>query len=319
VPPAPSRPPVARRTHRRVARNAAPYFALSFARALVRAIAFAALAATAATTTATAAPERPWRTQFATTLLWHDNATNGERPADIFAAAQLVAELDTTRRLVLGRDDHLIFAGRLATESWPRYDGLDRLVAGIRATWQHKFALGPFAPTARLETAADVVSAREAGRGGQAGSAALIYRQRLPADLLFQLGREVARHDARALAFDRTGRETFARLAWQPAPAWQFDTALRRRLGDVVSYSLPPRPDLLANGKKLILVDTFDRAGPLIAYYFPARSDTLELRATHALSRTQSLALAFEHRRTTHGLSSAYLNRTFSLTYHRSL
>jgi hypothetical protein len=130
--------------------------------------------------------------------------------------------------------------------------------------------------------------------------------------------REWNRTDARLLALDAVAREW--RLQWEPA--WGGDVVLRGgilwRDGDVVSYSRPPRPDLVEAGKVLTLVDTFRQGEPLLAYYFPARTRAFTLEAVWRLdartvlrleglaAETRHKAVRYPNRRVTAGVERAW-------------
>ncbi len=260
---------------------------------------------------------RAWSPTFTATALWHDNVTNADTPTDILAALQTVAEVAGSHRVLLGRNDSLLLGARAFADTWSRYDGLDRTGLSTQLTWQHKLGLGPYAPTFRAELAADLFAAREPDRAGQAGTATLLYRQRFAAIMRFQFAHTWSRTDARSLAFDRTGQETSLQLARQFGDAWELTLAVRRRHGTVLAYSSPPRPDLLAKGKILTLSTTFDRATPLVAYYFDARTVACEFRATRSLGPRLDLVLTAELRDTTHG-NASYQNRLASASLVRS-
>ncbi len=89
-----------------------------------------------------AARAQAWEPVLATQFKWHDNATNADRAADILPAAQFLATLSTSQRRILASRDQLLFTARITLESWPRYDGLDRLAPGLGLVWQRKFGLG---------------------------------------------------------------------------------------------------------------------------------------------------------------------------------
>ena len=78
------------------------------------------------------------------------------------------------------------------------------------------------------------------------------------------------------------------------------------------------RPDLVKKGKIITFSETFDRQGSFIAYYFPADTRSLALRASRPLDRTTTLALSLELRRTPHG-DVEYRNRLFALSLQRRL
>ena len=248
-----------------------------------------------------AARAQDWAPNITTAATWQSNATNADRATDILAALQLRSEFSAARRLTFGGSDVLRLGGQLTAEAWPRYDGLDRGAAGIRASWTHKFGLGALAPTLALELAGDAFAARESGRAGRAGSATLVLQKRLDDSWRLSVAHERARYDARQHAFDRTGEETFARADYDFDRRWRLSATARHRHGGVLSYATPPRPDLLAAGKALTTVTTFDRNRPMVAYYFIARTVSGEAALSRALGDAAALNVAYEFRETEKG------------------
>lgn len=266
----------------------------------------------AATVAAAAAPSAAGWTAVSS-LTWHSNVTNADRDPDVIGGFEFKTDLSTHRRWSAGRDD-AVFAGlRLSTELWPRFDGLDRAAAGIALGWQHKFGLGAHVPALRLNLTGDHVAARESGRRGLAGTAALHLRQRLGHWGLLQLSREYQRHDARTHAFDRTGAESAARFTFAPRSGWRVTLGAARRDGGVLSYATPPHPELLRKAKPLTTVTTFDRAQDMVAYYFIARTESARAEAGFSLGPRTEVVFAHERRTTTEGVV-AYRNHLTSLT-----
>lgn len=253
-----------------------------------------------------------WAPNITTTATWQSNATNASRTPDILAALQLQSEFSAARRLALTGSDALRGGGQLAVEAWPRYDGLDRAAAGIRIGWTHKFGLGPLAPTLALDLAGDALAARESGRAGRAGAATLALQKRLDDQWRLALAHERARYDARQPAFDRTGEETSLRADYDFDPRWRLSATARHRYGGVLSYATPPRPDLLAIGRVLAAVTTFDRNRPMNAYFFVAHTWSGEAAVSRALADATALNLTYEYRTTEKG-AIRYANHLVSL------
>jgi hypothetical protein len=159
--------------------------------------------------------------------------------------------------------------------------------------------------TARGEGAA--VLARESPRSGYGGRLAAQVQQRLGSDWQLFAGVEWENYRARGPAFNRTGREFFFAVEYQVRPDWWLTAEGRSRHGTVVSYTTPPRPDLIKAGKVLTLLDTFERSSPLLAYYFPAETLSGSLALTRVLDPRTALVLQFEYRDTTHN-ALRYLN-----------
>ena len=86
----------------------------------------------------------------------------------------------------------------------------------------------------------------------------------------------------------------------------------------MVSYSRPPRPDLIAIGKPVTTVDTFGQAEPWIAYYFTATTRVAAFEASRTLGRRTLLTLRHEYRHTPHG-GQGYRNQITSLSLSRSI
>ena len=253
-----------------------------------------------------------WLPSAGTAAAWNSNITNANRAADIQGALRLDADVSASRRQPLGREDALLTSLGARAEAWPRYDGLDRAGATARLAWQRKVGLGAFAPTFALEGAGEWMAAREPGRTGRLGLIAISARRRLTTDWVARIRHEHSRHDARAAAFDRTGRETTLALEWEAAPGWRLSASAALRRGDVLAYATPPRPDILREGRATGLVTTFDRARPMMSYVIDARTISWRLESAHSLGSDQTLAVAAEYRDTARG-AVTYLNRNLSL------
>jgi hypothetical protein len=143
------------------------------------------------------------------------------------------------------------------------------------------------------------------------GATRLVVRQRAGQSWLFTAGHEWRRFDARGRAFDSSGREWMGRVEWHVGANWFLVVEGRDRLGDVVSYSRPPRPDLVAIGKPITFVDTFEQGVPWIAYYFGARTRSGAIEIQRTLGRAV-LTWRHEYRHTLHA-GPGYKNRRTSL------
>lgn len=226
----------------------------------------------------------PWH--LGTEVVWHDNVTNAERPEDLLSAWQWNGDLEAGRSRNLEDGHRLRAAVHLRTELWPRFEGLNLVAPGVTLGWEFKPGLGPHRPRLTAEIEGRGVLAQESDRSGGSGAGRLQIRQRMRTDWLLLAGHEWRRFDALGRAFDRTGREWFGRVEWSASPAWVFAAEGRERVGDVVSYSRPPRPDLEAIGKPITLVDSFEQGVPWIAYYFSARTRSGAVEVQRTFGRT---------------------------------
>jgi hypothetical protein len=254
-----------------------------------------------------------WQLGSRTGATWHDNVTNADRAEDRLVAFELAQDITAARRWSAGRNGAVFAGARARIEAWPRYDGLDRAAFGLRLGWQQKTGLGAHTPVLAVDLSADRFAAREIGRAGRAGALTATVRRRFSHWALVRLGYEWSRYDAREHAFDRTARESFVSLAADLNGGWRVTAALARRDGGVISYARPPHPILLAGGKALTTVGTFDADRDFVAYYFMARTVSARAELSRALDARTAVALAGEIRETNRGVV-AYPNRVLSLT-----
>ena len=254
---------------------------------------YAALLASASALSAAASAG--WAPNVAVTATWNSNATNADRAFDEIGALLLQADVDFfSTRISLGHDDAVFISGGIAMETWPRFEGLDRVALGPRLAWQHKFGLGALAPVLRFEVSVDVVDARNEERSGLAGSGRLLWRQRLDESTQVTFSYERLRHHARDALYNQTAGEAAAEISRELDERWTLGAKFRWRQGDVLSYASPPRPDLVALSRDRDTVDVFGK--PLIAYSLDARSLGGSVSVTRSLDERTALTFAYEGR-----------------------
>lgn len=251
--------------------------------------------------------------QISTEVTWHDNITNAERPQDRLTDLQWRSELRLDGQRVFAGGHRLLGSLVLAAEAWARFEGLNQLAPGLAGGWEFKPGLGSHRPVFSAQFEGEWATAAESARQGRGGAGRLLVRQRFGSAWLITGGHEWRRFDAQGRAFDRTGREWQLRADWSAGARWTFRAEARERVGDVVSYSQPPRPDLEAIGKPISLVDTFEQGVPWIAYYFRARTrgGAVEVQRTFLRS---ALILRHEFRHTLHA-GPGYKNHLTSLRF----
>ena len=253
-----------------------------------------------------------WSWQGSTEAVWHGNVTNSDRTGDRLSAFNWQTGLAGILHRPLPRGSAVTAGLRVGLDLWPRYQGLDSLTIGPSFGLNHKFGLGDRAWVISANASGDWVGVRESARSGLAGDIQLEIRKRWSDAWQFFLGFERTRHDARGRAFSHSGRESYLRAEYQLNADWSASLELRQRAGIVVSYTTPPRPDLVQAGKVLTLVDTFERDTPLLAYYFPADTRIASFDLTRSLGPATAAYLRFEYRETTHN-ALRYLNQRSSL------
>lgn len=253
-----------------------------------------------------------------TRLVWHNNVTNSDRAADRVAALQWRSEFATSSSWLLPASNIVRADWKVRTDLWPRYQGLDAIRTGPEINWSHKIGLGSQVPVLSARGEGTGVLARESPRSGYGGRLTAQVQRRLGFDWQLVAGVEWEKYWARGPAFNLSGREYFLTVEYQVSKDWRLNAEVRSRHGTVVSYTTPPRPDLVKAGKVLTLLDTFERASPLLAYYFPAETISGAVELTRVLDRRSALFLQLEYRDTTHN-ALRYLNTRTTVGFARRL
>lgn len=261
-------------------------------------------------------PASVW--QLDTAAIWNSNVTNAEVPGEDLSGLLWQTEVRTTAWQHRLRGQHVALHLGARSEIWPRFQGLDRLAPGAFATWDWKPGLGPHRPVLHAAVEIEPAFAAESARRGLGGAGRLAVRQRLGTAWLLLAGHEWRRFDARDRAFDVTGRQWFGRMEAGASAGWRFAFEASGRVGDVVSYSRPPRPDLTALGKPITTVDTFEQAVPWIAYYFRASTRVTAFEVMRTWGHRTNLTLRHEFRHTRHK-GQGYRNQITSLSLSRSI
>lgn len=277
----------------------------------------AALTVAAAVTATLAVAGADWSPVVTAGAAWNSNLTNANRASDVIGAFQLRADGEAALgRVQLDRDHAVTFALAATAESCPRFDGLDQMSLGPRAAWRAKFGLGALAPVLSFEASVDGVAAHESDRGGWAGSLRAVWRQRHEDGGRFSVAMEWSRLDARGPVFDRSGGEVAVDYGRDLAEAWRWNLGLRWRDGDVVSYAMPPRPDLVGLARVRTTVTTF--GAPRVAYSLSGTSLSGSLAVARELDARSTLTFGYEGRTTRKGglsyanhLVSAAITRQF--------
>jgi hypothetical protein len=233
--------------------------------------------------------------------IWQDNITNTTTAGGRLPSWMLsVMASDEVRRIL--PDDNAFFLGAsFEGEACMDYHGLNFASAGPTVGIQHKFGLGAYVPTLRLDLGVEGIAAAESARAGWSDRATLNLGQRFTEALRLDLTGEWNRTDARDDTFSHTATVLGAALAFDLNDRWRLKAGVRWRNGDVVSYY---RAQWTAWGwvpsgyggydgeygdQAGRLVTTFDR--PYLAYRLNA--DTLSYAVTLSPALGPNTALVF--------------------------
>ncbi len=222
---------------------------------------------------------------------YESNASNSDvatqRVPDVFLGGRL--EAGTTG--VIGRDWRWRAGLSTDGEVALRYPGLSQIEGGARVGAEYKFGLGWQAPRLEVNVYSGVRAAGQAGASGLqlAPSAALTWqfaerwgvRGRYVPDWFF----------AEDALFQVAAHRLETSLWFDVFPATRLQLTGSYRHGDIVSYAVPPRPDLVALSEVQRTTDVF--GADRIAYRLVADTFSVELAADQGLTDVLSLRAAY--------------------------
>ena len=168
--------------------------------------------------------------------IWQDNVTNTTPAGGRLPAWMLSVLASDELRRELPDDNAFFIGGNLESEACLDYHGLNSATAGPTVGFQHKFGLGAYVPTLRLDLAAGGIAATESARAGWSDKATLSLGQRFTEALRLDLTGEWSRTDTRDEIFANAATVLAAALACDLNDRWRLKAGVRWRNGGVVSY-----------------------------------------------------------------------------------
>src|SRR5205814_2140578 len=185
-----------------------------------------------------------WRFAGETGVVYNSNLSNSDRSADVRDDWAWRSDISAGNGLQLTRDVRLNLGADLRAELWDRFGAFNTIGSGASAGLRYRFGLGRLAPWILLEDRFGYDRFQDTAQSGCdnvvnfRGGIALSERIALEAGYAFETfvapdnfyDRQVHRADIRTV-FDLTS-------SLQAAIGYSY------RQGDVISYAVPPRPDI---------------------------------------------------------------------------
>ena len=224
---------------------------------------------------------------------YDDNLSNSDRDADqrgdfAFSGQARFGRFDSNVSDAL----RFTITADLDARALATYQDFNRVILGSSASLRYRFGLGAMAPFIRLE-----------GSGGYAN-----FEQNLQDGWRYQVGLTIGKRITERLALDASysfediqgSIRLFDRFSNSFALTASFDLTEKTRLtvayefreGEVVSYAVPPRPDIVALSNAHQPVDTFGRIYE--AYNLNATSHIFAFGISQALTQSISVNVRYE-------------------------
>jgi len=241
-----------------------------------------------------------WRIEAETGPLYDSNLSNSDRGADEKDDFAWQSNLKLGNAFQLMRDLRLSLAVDLREQVWTQFDGFNHLTPGGTAGLRYRFGLGPMAPWVLLENHVAYAFFKEDDRSGVENR----FRARGGFGITGRLALEAAYtlddFEARDRFWDLTGHSGSIRLTFEATSSLQLALGYSYRDGEVISYALPPRPDILALTSDREPVSSFG-SPPYTAYRLRGATSAISASAGYSLGQYISIQVNYEFRHTSSG------------------
>jgi hypothetical protein len=233
-----------------------------------------------------------WRFDAETGAFYNSNLSNSDRAADEENDWAWKSEVRAANGLQLSRDLRLEISGDLGGHVWSEYDGFDSVTGGASAGLRYRFGLGPSAPWILAEDRLAYAWFNENERSGWQETVRVRGGMKV-ADRISAEGSYIFDHFAApGRFFDVAGHTGAIRLTVDVTPALQVAVGYAYRDGDVISYAVPPRPDIASLASDKRPVQTFDEL--YIGYRLPGSSNSLSVWAAYSVTKFASCQVGYE-------------------------
>ncbi len=235
-----------------------------------------------------------------TGAFYDSNLSNSDRSADEEADWAWKTDVRIGDGFQLSRNLRLNLAADLQGQLWDTYHGFNEVGPGALAGLRYRFGLGRQAPWILLEERIGYDRFQETMRSGWneslrlSGGIAISERIALEARYIF--GNFAAPDNF----FDEQGHSAHARVVVDLTSSLQIALGYTYRDGDVISYAVPPRPDILQIASEHRTVTTFGNNPLYTAYRFRGQTNAVSVSAGFVFTRHLSVQLAYEYAVTSH-------------------
>jgi hypothetical protein len=236
-----------------------------------------------------------WRFDAETGALYDSNLSNSDRASDEKDDWAWKSEARIGNGFQLSRDLRLNVAAVLDGQVWDRFGAFDEIGVGASAGLRYRFGLGRQAPWLLIEDRLTHNFVRDSAQSGWAerlgvrGGIALTDRMAVEAGYTFD-------HFAAPDDFyDRQGNRADVRLTFDATSSLQFALGYSFRYGDVISYAVPPRPDIVRISSEQRPDAAFGTNPIYTQYHLQVSTNTVSASAAYALTKYFSVQLAYEY------------------------
>jgi hypothetical protein len=256
-----------------------------------------------------------WIRDFGVDVSYDDNVSRSNREADERQDVAFRALAHLGRFDQLSDDLRLTLTADFTGAAWVRYHYFNDTTASGTASLRYRFGLGPWAPFVRVEGSAGYASFEQSLQDGGRYRSGVTFGKRLTERLSLEASYYFDDIEGRVRVFDQQAHHFSVAGSFDLSETTQITAGYELRDGEVISYAVPPRPDMVALANALRHVDTF--GSDYVAYNLDATTHAFSVGVSQAFTRFLALNLRYERQETSRA-HLYYINNIFTASLHAS-
>jgi len=241
-----------------------------------------------------------WRLDAETGVLYNSNLSNSDRASDIENDIAWKTDIRVAEGLQLTRDLRANLAADLRDLVWDHYEGFSEIGAGLLTDLRYRFGLGRDAPWISLENRFGYDRFHETFRSGWDERLRFWGGFRLSERIGVEGGYNFENFAVPDNFFDVQNHCADIRVVADLTSSLQVVVGYTYREGDVISYAVPPRPEIARIAIEHEDIATFGPNPLYTAYRLPGRTNAVSVSIAYVLTKHASLQVEYGYAVTTH-------------------
>jgi long-subunit fatty acid transport protein len=251
-----------------------------------------------------------WRLEAETGALYDSNLSNSDNDSDIRDDWATQTVVRAGNGFQFARNLRLSFGADVRGEAWARYNAFNNVDPGGTLSLRYRFGLGRLAPWVLAEDHLAYSFFNEYQRNGFENifrvRGGFGFNERLSVEAAYIFDDFAAQKEA---FWNLSGHTGSIHITFDATPQLQLSLGYTYRNGEVISYALPPRPDLVFFASERDVVPSFGNPA-FTAYRLRGSTHAVAASASYTVSKYISVRVTYEFRDTSHN-SLEYMNHLF--------
>jgi hypothetical protein len=240
-----------------------------------------------------------WRFEGETGVFYDSNLSNSDRSTDVRDDWAWRSDISAGNSLQLTRDLRMNLVADLRGELWDRFGAFNTIGPGASAGLRYRFGLGRQAPWVLLENRFGYDRFQDTAQSGNDNVFNLQAGITLSDRIALEGGYAFESFVAPDNFYDRQVHRGNVSIIFDVTSSLQVTVGYTYREGDVISYAVPPRPDIARFSIEREDEDEFGQ--PLrTAYKLLGRTHAVSFSVAYQLMKYASVQVGYEYAITTH-------------------